>query len=298
MKLFSKLIITTMLIGILLVVISFSLGFNFKVIGNFFTEDEAYGEELSYTTLASITEIDFSFDDRHVDIKFIDTEETKLTYYAHEQDTWTFSDEEGVLNVTQKKSFNLFNNITFRFSSKKVKTVTVFLPLNMIDIININTNVGSIELDGADDVFDFIDIATDTGSIKAYDFETSSLRLRSKTGSVNVARIKANSVYFSSSTGNVVITDLEANDLEVRNSTGDIRLNRATSTYFDLKTSTGNIIFTNTNLNLVVIKYDLKVSTGSIRVNGNAQGNRYQTTIGDISLKAETSTGKITVTTE
>ena len=305
-------------LGIILVIVSVVGGLDLKTIAGFFNEDEAYGELITYTTTQDIHEVNFSFEERHIYVSFSDSDEIQFAYYAHENDRWSFDNQDGILAITQKKQFNLLNNITFKYTSKEVKTVIITLPLDMIHTINIRTNVGSVDLNGANQSFDYVNISTDTGSIKAYDFESLETRLRTKTGSIDIQRTQLETVYLSSSTGNISVGHMHANDLDVRNSTGNVtisqsnvlttikvtcstgkvRLLETTAEAYDLKTSTGSISFTNTNMSEVEIKYDLRVSTGTIRINGLSQGNRYTTAQGTVTLKAETSTGKIDITTE
>lgn len=338
MKTLHKIVLISLSVGILFIVISLIGGLNIPIIGGFFNEDEAYGEQLNYEAISSIDHIDFDFEDRHVDITYIESGNISFTYYAHEDDTWTLIEDDGVLSVKQTRKFGFFKGFNFKFSSREVRTVDLYIPFDMIDHLSIDTNVGDIDLDLGDMVLVDVNLSSDTGNIDAQNFSSETLELTADTGNIKLTdvevettinaqndtgdirftRTSAIDMDLDTSTGNIVLDEISCETLITKNSTGDIRvtdseiltsLKANTSTgvvrientdslAYDLKTSTGDIVFIHHDLSLVTIKYDLDVSVGNINIDGLNQGTRHSTPTGDISITAESSTGNIRITTQ
>ncbi|TNF07346.1 MAG: hypothetical protein EP317_04905 [Bacillota bacterium] len=338
MKTLHKIILITLSVGILFIVISIIGGLNIPIIGGFFNEDEAYGEELGYESSTEIDTIDFEFDDRHVNVTYIESGQISFSYYEHEDDTWTFSEENGVLSVIQTRKFSFFAGFNFKFSSREVRTVDLFIPLDMIDNLSINTHVGDIDLDLGGMVLVDVKLSSDTGDVEATMFESETLELSTDTGNIELSdadisttidvsndtgdirleNVSAVQIDCSTSTGNIYLDEVSAEALELRNSTGNINIQdseiltsiKATTSTdnisventnalsYDLRTSTGNVIFNHDDLSGVTIKYDLIVSVGNITIDGQSQGTRHSTATGDISIKASSSTGNIRIRTQ
>ena len=319
MKWISRTLIILLLISTLMILGALFGGMNFSVIENFFKDDEAYGDIKTFEATQMITELEIDASDRHINIEYIETGSLTLNYYEHKQDRWIFNEEDGKLTVTQKRVFSLINNFTFKYTSKEVKMITIFVPVNTLLVVDVDTDVGDITFDLGESELTSVQLSTDTGNINIKNASiTQGLYIQSNTGNVKITFVETPSIGVDCDTGKVQIEDTQSDWMIIRNSTGDIVIKRteaadllklttqtgkidvqnSISDNYELKTSTGNIYFQNTDLFETIITYDLKVTVGSIYINSQNQGSRHQTTGGDVSIKAESSTGSIRIITQ
>lgn len=319
MKWISRTLIILLLLSTLMILGALFGGMNFSVVSNFFKDDEAYGDIKEFEASELIIELSINFDDRNIVIEYIESGSLSLTYYEHEKDQWSINEEDGKLTITQKRTFSLLNNFTFKYTSREVKTVTIFVPLNTLLVLDAHTDVGDVSINLSDSELTTVELSTDTGNISVKDLIiTQNLIANSDTGNISLEFVEAQTMVISCDTGRVKIDDSKAETITVSNSTGDVVIKRTeannllkvttqtgrvdvrntSSINYQLKTSTGNIYFEYTELASETISYDLKVSVGTIYLNSQSQGNRHQTTSGDISIKAESSTGNIRIITQ
>ncbi|MBE0700249.1 MAG: DUF4097 family beta strand repeat protein, partial [Acholeplasmataceae bacterium] len=232
----------------------------------------------------------------------------------HERETWTYSENEDVLTITQKtRPFSLWFNLKFASSDKL--TMYIQIPKSMEGQLSLETNVGDIIIDASETVVlkdvvfksntgsitlknlivDNLVAETDTGRIiltsissaEAIDVETS-------TGRIDLEDLISNDLKASTSTGSVILKSSQINgQVDLKTSTGSIELRLTTATGYKLKTSTGSINMYFSSLS--ELKYDLETSTGEIQVNNVGQGNKHTTTNGSILIKASTNTGSIRI---
>jgi len=318
-KWISRTLIILLLLSTLMILGALFGGMNFSVVSNFFKDDEAYGDIKGFEASELITELSINLDDRNIIIEYIESGSLSLTYYEHKRDQWSFSEEDGTLTITQKRVFSLLNNFTFKYTSREVRTLTIFVPIHTLLVIDAHTDVGDVSVDLSDTELTTVDVSTDTGNISAKDLivtqnlvansdtgnislefvEAQSMVIRCDTGRVKIDDSKAETITVNNSTGDVVIKRTEANNLlKVTTQTGRVDVRNTSSINYQLKTSTGNIYFEYVELAGETISYDLKVSAGTIYLNSYSQGNRHLTTGGDISIKAESSTGNIRIITQ
>lgn len=319
MKWISRTLIILLLLSTLMVIGALFGGMNFSAISDFFKDDEAYGEIQGFDATDLITELEIDLADRHINIEYIESDTLSFTYYEHKQDQWTIEEERGKLTITQKRTFNLLNHISFKYTSKEVKTVNIFIPIDTLLVLDAKTDVGDIDVDLSHSELTSVQLSTDTGDIDIKNIQiTQSLTADSDTGDIHLEFVEAQSMVLQCDTGTVKIDDSKADTINARSSTGDILIKRteainllkattqtgkvdirgSQSTDFQLKTSTGDIYFEDYTLSDMIISYDLKVSVGKIYLNNQSQGNRHQTTGGDISIKAESSTGNMRINTQ
>lgn len=337
MRVLTRIIGVVILIGFAMVVVGLITGFDFNSILTIASGSEEYGEIKSASTSQEIHTISFTVDTRSVVFHLVDDDHVRLTYYEHEtKDIWTFDDTNGVYTITQKEKPQWFNIFNFRFISEEIKTIHVHLPKNNVYTINTQTAVGSIRMQfDSDQTFNQLTLESntgsiylkhiltplltldtdtgsidlqdvkvdgnaildsDTGSLSLIDVTTANLDLSTDTGSIILSRVLANDLNARVSTGKISINQSSfQGDIKAQTSTGDVTITQSVATNYHLRSSTGDIKMTIADTSL--FRYDLKTSTGTIRVDGTNQGNRHTTTTGSILVKAEVSTGSITIIT-
>jgi DUF4097 and DUF4098 domain-containing protein YvlB len=95
-------------------------------------------------------------------------------------------------------------------------------------------------------------------------------------------------------TGSINITNsLFTSSMKLHTDTGNVNLTEVVGTAYDLSSSTGDVIFTLADSSNLY--YDLKTDTGNIKVDGASQGTRHSTTQGTILLKVNVDTGNIRI---
>lgn len=317
MKVLSKILVFTMIIGVLLVVAGFMGGLSVDTIVDYLNEDESYGEMITYETELDIQDLVVEMENRHINIEIDQRDNILIEYYAHEDDTWIILEDENQLSITQDYK-NIFQFFTFfKFSSREKRTVNIYLPEDMVDQMDIRTEVGDISLEAnqstlftqvklrsetgdihiSEGTYQSIFSQTSTGDHHIEDLETLSLNAKSETGYIVIENLIAESVLTDFSTGDITLIYTQiSNQLTAETSTGDIKIYDSISQAYDLDSSTGNILYKHvTNQVNFDFLYNLSVSTGVIRINGASQGNRHTSTTGSIVFKAHSDTGNITI---
>lgn len=317
MKVLSKILVFTMIIGVLLVVAGFMGGLSVDTIVDYFNEDESYGEMLTYETELDIQNLVVEMENRHINIEIDQRDNILIEYYAHEDDTWTILEEENQLSISQDYK-NFFQFFTFfKFSSREKRTVNIYIPEDMVDQMDIRTEVGDIRLEvNQGTLFTQVKLRSETGDVHISEgtyqsiftqtstgdhdiekVETVSLNSKSETGNIVIENIVAEDVLTDVSTGDITLRDAQiSNQFNAETSTGDIKIYDSISQAYDLDSSTGNILYKHeTNQINFDFQYNLSVSTGVIKINGASQGTRHTSLTGSIVFKAHSDTGNITI---
>lgn len=337
MKVLSKILGILILLGLVMAVAAFFMGLDIAGLRGFFNDDEAYGEMLTETLSDDIHTIEMDVETRSIIVHVVESSDITVTYYAHEsRDTWTFDVVDNIYTVTQKEKVGFFNFLNYKFVSEDIKTVHLYIPADVVYTMNLETSVGAVRVE-FDEVITFDDLTlssntgsvyvenvivetlhattdtgyvmikevesegvivadSDTGSLSLTDVVAESFELDSDTGSITLTRIEASTLEASVDTGRVTVTDSSfTGGVDIHTSTGDINITDTVASSFDLSSSTGDVDFTSTTLG--DYRYDLRTSTGTIRVDGANQGDRHSTTTGSVLIKVEVSTGNITINT-
>ncbi len=317
MKAFKWFIMVCFILGIGFVVASFAYGANFNELRDLFDDSDQYSEVKSYNFSESATKIMIDVEERHIEFVYSDVSYVTVDYREHENDTWTFDLEGDTIEITQKKA-NRWRFINFGFTPKVYKEMTIFLPIGTEYAFDVSTNVGAItfDFDQTESVIELIansdtgsikinnvnvqgdfDLSSDTGSISLNDITGNKLSVDLSTGSCEVKNFMFNHVEVYTSTGDVLLENGEASlTVNAHVSTGSIEVNKVASNAFDLSSSTGDVLIITEQADSLY--FDLKVSTGRIRVYGQNQGTTHVTqssTTQTILLKVRTSTGNITI---
>lgn len=337
MKVLSKILGILILLGLVMAVAAFFMGLDIAGLRGFFNDDEAYGEMLTETISDDINTIEIDVETRSIVVHVVESSDISVTYYAHvSRDTWTFEVVGSTYAVKQKEKVGFFNFLNYKFVSEDIKTVHLYIPNDVTYTMNLETSVGAVRVE-FDEVITIKDLTvtsntgsvyvknvfveslhattdtgyvmikdveslgviivdSDTGSLSLTDIIAESFELDSDTGSITLTRTEASTLIASVETGRITVIDSSfLGDVDIHTSTGDININDTIASSFDLSSSTGDVGFTSTTFG--DYRYDLRTSTGTIRVDGSNQGDRHSTTTGTVLIKVEVSTGNITINT-
>jgi len=303
-----------------LVVVVLAVGIAMAVSGDTFglfsalSDEDSYSDMLTWTAQETLETVRLDFDVRRVEVKLTDDPFVSVNYHAHEKDTWTFDQSGSVLEAkqTHKPSFTFFS---FGMVPSEFRTVSLNLPRSSVHALEIKTDVGDIVLDCGETIsLEHLGIDTDTGTITLnnVDVETG-ISADTSTGRVTMENVTTDDAVIDVSTGRVRLTDFTFGTLDIDNSTGDVILEDGevtgslsvdnstgkiditdvTASSYDLKTSTGDIVVALESYADVAM--DLSTDVGRVRVFGDDQGKSHVVSTGSILLKAEVSTGSITI---
>jgi len=321
-------------VGIILVMIAVIFSPDWDIFATTFGQDEDYGDLITYTEDEMITDLKLDLENRHIDINYVDQETLTIDYYKKENDTFTFSVVDGMLVVEHDFESFWLNIFSFNMVSRMYITVTVNIPNTWeLDIIDLKTSTGDIDM-VFDTVksYDEVDLYNQTGSMHIENVSATTLIAHTSTGDIDMNDIIAtNSMKVTLSTGDISLINITTSDFEVSSSTGDIGLNQITAEDAKIDNSTGKIDISNSTfesleadistgkieLDQVVsnsyllesstgdihvilstlddYKFDLETDTGKVRINGQSQGDEYQSFTGTIDFVANTDTGNITI---
>jgi len=336
MKAVIKILIFLFVIGIIMAVSGFFLGLNITSLSSFFNDDASYGEELSYELVEEdIEKIVMNLDQRHIHYILTDEEVLSLTYYAKEDDTWTFDIEDGVFSVIHKERQGIRNWFNYKYVSKPILTLTVYVPKTWVIALELSTGTGEI-LIVTEDQKTFLDVklVSGTGNVRISDATMKSLSVTVSTGNVTINDLTVDEEFkvvtstgnqninrmvvsdettLRSSTGQINVTNLTTDKLTMTNSTGRIFINESSiQNELSAITSTGDVKVSLTTASQFVLRastgnvtfsvedltlyeYALRASVGKITFDGSNQGTIYNGGSGSIPVSIIVSTGNVTV---
>ncbi len=336
MKFLIKLVLLIFFVGLILTAVAFFGGINLGNIGDYFIDDEDYGDPIEFVLSEPIDTLEVELDNRNIVVTTTTGDDIIVTYHEHEKDTWSLTETSGTFTITQTTKPVFFSWFNFKIASYEVMTVYIEIPADLVLDYSLDSDVGDIVyIDGPENALDFyansdtgavrienvtmntlnatmntgtitlsdlivsgdIDARTDTGSVELTNVSADEMILDTDTGRVELDNISANQVDASSDTGRIEMSDSVILGLvDLSTSTGNVTVTDSTATSFDLSSSTGNIRFTSTTS--MDLRYDLDTSVGNITLNGDDQGTKHSTSSGAILLKARVSTGNITVSVQ
>lgn len=336
MKFLIKLVLLIFFVGLILTAVAFFGGVNLGNIGDYFVDDEDYGDPIEFVMSEPIDTLDIDLENRNIVVTQTTGDDIIVTYHKHEKDTWSLSETGGIFTITQTTKPVFFNWFQFKTASYEVMTVYVEIPADLVLDYALDSNVGDIiYIEGPDTISDF-NANSNTGEVRIENAEMDQLIVRMNTGSITLSdlvvhgdidattdtgsieleNVSADELLFDTDTGRVEMNNVSANQLDAQSDTGRIEMNDSTilglvvlststgnvtitdsvATGFDLSSSTGSIRFTSATH--LDLRYDLDTSVGNILVNGDDQGTKHSTSTGTILLKARVSTGNITVSVQ
>ena len=205
-----------------------------------------------------------SINTKTADIEFLISEDGAPSVVCYEaanrQHTVTVNGD--TLSIELNDTRKWYEYVGFHFYSPKI---TVYLPMDMYDTLNIKTTTGNTELSKA---FRFgnINITGSTGNIRVANASAGSLFLAVSTGAVTVENVVCfGDVNIKVSTGKTNLTNLNCRDLISDGDTGSITLkNVIASGKFDIERDTGNVRFDECDAAEIYIETNTGNVTGSL----------------------------------
>lgn len=299
-----------------------------------FNDDRDYGEMLTYEEDEVVTGLKLELENRHIMVNYVESDKLTINYYAEENDTFTFDIVDDVIVMTHDFESFWLNIFSWNMVSRQYVTVTVNIPDTWaLESVDLKTMTGDIDMDfevektyqnvrlynrtGSMDISNVTALElyahTDTGDIDMSDISVSGdYEVELSTGDMTLNRVSADTFSAKSSTGDIELTGITANDATVDNSTGRISISDSTFTSLNADISTGRITLNHVISNSYMLesstgdivvtlatiddyRFDLETDTGKIKINGNSQGEEYQSLNGSIIFNANTNTGNITI---
>lgn len=334
MKFLIKMLLVFLGIGVLLVMLAMIFLPDYEFMGNLVTRNEAYGEVIEYEEESVLTELALDLENRHIQINYVDEDVLSVRYYKKDNDTFSFTVNEGRLDVIHRFDSIWSQFMVFNFVSKQYVTVEVDIPNTWeLAILDLHTETGDVNLTPVEEkTFDELKINNSTGSVKLSNVVADTLNVETATGNIDIEDVlvhetsnvkiltgdidiinhQANVLNVDTATGDVDLVNVIVDDVAIDSSTGKIKITSSTLNTLDISLSTGSIVLNDVistsylletstgdiNVTLSSIddfRFDLETNTGRVKVNGLSQGDEYRTSDGTIIFNAHTSTGNINV---
>ncbi|QWB95941.1 DUF4097 domain-containing protein [Mycoplasmatota bacterium] len=295
MKIFKSLLVIIVIAGLALIAIGFAIGASFTSVFAGLSSNDDYTLEDTETYSETLSDIVLDLETRNVEITSTTDDFISIDYYSKEDDTWLFDFNRGVLEITQDEPSGIFNWFSWTLPTSNYLDVIITIPEAYSFDVDVKTNTGDISLENFDALGD-ISLVTDTGSVSVELIDAVSLYLESDTGSLKVKDVNADEdITLDTSTGSADIENTTCESLSVDLSTGSIDIDDVVANKIDLDTNTGSIDVEGINLTNRTLR--LSTDTGSVKVNGNDQGDTYNLilTDEDFYLTADTNTGSIRI---
>lgn len=171
----------------------------------------------------------------------------------------------------QINNANVLNNLDINVESGRIKIENT----NVGSLMNIKSSSGSINYNNV--TADKIETNISSGNIRATKIKADEFNIRVASGFINLTDIEGESLNIISKSGSVKLYNTKYMNNIIKSSSGSVTIedNRNfTDLGFVVKTSSGSIKIKDIkfdeksdNLNLYLIKYDIKVSSGNVRIN-------------------------------
>jgi DUF4097 and DUF4098 domain-containing protein YvlB len=334
MRAVMKILFILLGVGIIFVMIAVIFSPDWDIFANTFGNDDDYGDLITYTEDEVITDLKLELENRHIEINYVDEEVLTIEYYKHENDTFEFNIVDGMLTMTHDFDSFWLNIFSFNIASRTVITVHVNIPESWIlDTLDLKTMTGDIDMTFDNTkTYDEVKLFNHTGDMHIENINVSRLNAHTSTGDINMSDIQASESFIVEvSTGDMTLSRIDTDTFDIQSSTGDIVLSSITATDGDVNVSTGDITISSStfdqlavnvstgkiNLNNVIsnsyllesstgdisvtvsslddLRFDLETDFGKIKIDGQSQGDEYQSFTGTIDFIVNTNTGDITI---
>ncbi len=203
------------------------------------------------------------------DIEFLPSEDGKCRIACYEDDKVIHTAEvkDGTLVINTEDSRRWLGFISISFTRP---TMTVYLPRNEYEILDIGTDTGAVRL--------------------PKDFAFESIKIAGHTGSVSCSASVAGVVDIELDTGAIVMSEISAGRMKLKTDTGSIKLSGGTvAENVDVDTGTGFVSLEN----IACGDLRAKADTGRVSLDGVTCGDLHaETDTGDIALENVVGTGK------
>lgn len=305
MKFLVRLFLGLFVLGLTLSVVAFFMGLDIEAFRTYFNEDDQY-ELKTYTIENNFDVLSISADQRHIEFVLTDTNHVTFTYYERtSHDQFKILEESSELSFEHVNKLNIRSWFNFKYVSRERLTVTVEIPKTADYRVYVYSSVGNLHMT-FDEIFAFreMEINSKTGSVNLTNITAESLVVELDTGSVVINQVEvAQNTSVETDTGNIRITDLKTKDLTTKSDTGNVTLTNIDVDNLDLSLSTGGVSISNSTVdqNLIINSSTGNVTVTSVLANDydiRTRTGRVSMTFDDLDpyrLELSTSTGKITV---
>ncbi|MCL2820483.1 MAG: DUF4097 domain-containing protein [Oscillospiraceae bacterium] len=273
MKIVWKIIIVSIVVGIIVSIIGLTLGASRSLYV------DRTGVHITGSGISSVIEPNLTpFKDIYIDagfsdIEFINSDTFGIELYGNNME-WTWSHENGVLNITHEKGSRI-QILQFGFNSAAQNYVRIHLPAYAdLDIVNVKTGSGKITMG---------------------EFNARSLEINNTFGNVDINNITVSeSMQIDLNSGRFTALSLEANNLIYNNRFGDGRFQDVKAKSIRAEANSGDLQFTNCEFGsaLILNSFGKVTATGLITSNPNIRVNS-----GDINISGDIS-GEIIIHNE
>ncbi len=259
--------------------------------------EKAKAETNTYTISEKFDKINIQSLEADIIFKQSDNEECDVVCVEPEKVHHNAVIENGTLKITVEDKRQWYE----RFGSFVSQSITVYLPSDHYDSLEIDNKTGNISVPSLfsfesasihsttgsitfnSSVNNLLGIETTTGGIRIDGTKAGEMKLSVTTGSADIENVNCDGdLSINVSTGRTLLTNVSCASVSSEGATGSITLNDTVATdYFAISRSTGSVHFQNSDATRITVK----TSTGS--VSGTLRSEKI--------FKASSSTGKITV---
>ncbi|MDL2292143.1 DUF4097 domain-containing protein [Acholeplasma sp. OttesenSCG-928-E16] len=301
-------------IGLSLFAASCFMGTTFSEYRDMILDEENYEEKIIvHQYNEDEIKLDFNLSSKNVVFQYEETSEITIKYYENiEKDEVVNTYQDGTLAFSIKRKW-YFNIYFLPFLTEKYDLMTVTLPKDIVfENFKIKVSSGNITIPSLK-VNDKIDLLTSSGKINVNDINTNGFYTEVNSGNVVINNLITSDIQARISSGNLSVNNVTCNNMTINMNSGNAHIKYATVKNADVRIQSGNLVFDNskvdnfsnlkissgivtlnkvelTNINATVssgslklnikdakdFEYDLKASSGSIKINGQGQGSRYQ----------------------
>ena len=267
-------------------------------IGQAVRSNDSHLIEKVYTLEENFENMTFDLDTSDLEFKAGEGSEKKVVIKHRKNSTHEVTVKDNSLNIKETDISKWYEHI-FTFNNRQ--KVTVYLPSQAFDKINIKNSTGDIIIPNLYS-FNTMDVKVSTGSFYSRAWAKESISVESSTGDQYLAGINTKSLNLKASTGKIVLEDnnVEGN-VTLTTTTGDKYIKNLIATNLTISgdTSSSNIVNS-----LISEHIELEASTGDVKiVDSDANTLNIKTSTGDVTgvlltgktFQVTTSTGKVSV---
>lgn len=267
--------------------------------------DSTMQEEVTKIETGEFNKIHINLANSNIQVLDSVDETIKIVYYEREANTYTYTTEDGFLQLIEHASFSLFSCQGFNF---KTETAKLYLPIDWQGMLKIEATNGFLKLENRTGLKRLAMYSTN-GSITLNNVEVVEYAdLDTTNGSIDIESVKAGKYVKAESTnGEIVLNNVEAVEyISAETTNGQIDCTKTISEELDLDTTNGDIDVHEATFQ--TIKADTTNSSISVTIKGSQEDFNIEmdTVNGSVYLNGEKvskgtiSTGKekdITLTT-
>ena len=260
--------------------------------------DSTMQEEVTKIETGEFNKIHISLANSNIQVLDSIDETIKIVYYEREANTYTYTTEDGFLQLIEHTHFSLFSCQGFNF---KTETAKLYLPIDWQGILKIEVTNGFLKLENRTGLKRIAMYSTN-GSITLANVEVAEYAdLDTTNGSIDISSVKAGKYVKAESTnGAIVLNDVEAVEyISVETTNGQIDSTKTISEELNLDTTNGDIDVheatfqtikadtTNSSINVTIkgVKEDFNIEMDT--VNGSVYLNGEKVSKGTISTGKE-----------